>query len=94
MAEKKTKKSAGTGAGRKKAAEPSDADRLGRGLREAVGEGFEIFAPAVKHLLMAEKEVLLAVRAVLDKAIEKTDELANRQAKKGKRAKKVKIEVD
>ncbi len=64
------------------------------GVKDALSEAMDVLAPAVKHLLMAEKELLLAVRAVLDKAIEKTDEMAARQKKRGERARKVKIKVD
>jgi hypothetical protein len=92
MAEKKTK---GAARGkRKKAAKERDEDRFDLGVREALGEAMDLLAPAVKHLLMAEKELLLAMRAVLDKAIEKTEECAERQEKRGQRARKVKIKVD
>ena len=53
-----------------------------------------IAAEIHRHLLLAEKELLLAARAVLDKAIEKTDEFANRQERRGERARKVKIKVE
>ena len=92
MAEKKTKTAARKG--QKKAAKPLDAGRIDQSVREIVGEACYLLAPAVKHLLMAEKELLLAVRAVLDKAIEKTDELAERQLKRGEQARKVKIKVE
>lgn len=92
MAEKKTKK--GTRPGRKKDAKSKDGDRLGQGVRDAAGEVLDVLAPALEHLLRAEKELLLAVRAVLDKAIEKTDEFATRQEKRGAKARKAKIKVD
>ncbi|MFQ5894006.1 MAG: hypothetical protein ACE5H5_06800 [Nitrospinota bacterium] len=92
MAEKKTTR--GAPRGRKKAARGRDADRLGQGMREAAGEVYDLLAPACKHLLLAEKELLLAARAVLDKAIEKTDEFATRQERRGQRARKVKIKVE
>lgn len=92
MAEKKKKRAEPKG--RKKAERGLHTDRLDKGLRDAVGEAIDIMAPAVKHLLNAEKEVLLAVRAVLDKAIEKTEEMADRQERRKERARKVKIKVD
>ncbi len=92
MAEKKTTK--GARRGRKKEAKGPNADRLGKGMREAASEVLDLLAPACKHLLMAEKELLLAARAVLDKAIEKTDEFANRQERRGERARRVKIKVE
>lgn len=92
MAEKKTTK--GARRGRKKEAKGPNADRLGKGMREAAGEVLDLLAPACKHLLMAEKELLLAARAVLDKAIEKTDKFAHRQERRGERARRVKIKVE
>lgn len=92
MAEKKTKRAAR--AKQKKADKDKGEDRFDLGVREALGEAMDLLAPAVKHLLMAEKELLLAMRAVLDKAIEKTEECAKRQVKRGERARKVKIKVD
>lgn len=92
MAEKKTKRTARGKKEQDTKARGDERDDLG--LRDALGEAMEVLAPAVKHLLMAEKELLLAVRAVLDKAIEKTDECAARQEKRGQRARKVKIKVD
>jgi len=41
-----------------------------------------------KHMLTAQREMLLALRSVLDKAIEKTEEV-----EKTKKRKKTKIEV-
>jgi hypothetical protein len=93
MAEKK-KTTKGARKGRKKDDKGLDAERLGQGMREAAGEVLDLLAPACKHLLLAEKELLLAARAVLDKAIEKTDEYASRQKRRGERARKVKIKVD
>jgi hypothetical protein len=87
MQEKKAKE-------RKKAPKGLDTERIGRGVKEAMEEAAEFFAPAIRHLLLAEKELLLAARSVLDKAIEKADEMAARQEKKGERAKKVKIKVE
>jgi len=92
MAEKKTTK--GARRGRKKEAKGLNADRLGKGMRDATGEVLDLLAPACKHLLMAEKELLLAARAVLDKAIEKTDKFASRQERRDKRARRVKIKVE
>lgn len=92
MAEKKSK---GAGRQRRKKTDRGKAEeRFDAGVRETLSEAMDVLAPAVKHLLMAEKELLLAVRAVLDKAIEKTDEMANRQKKRDERARKVKIKVD
>ncbi len=94
MAEKKTTK--GARGRRKKSASGLEeaADRLGQGMRGAAWEVFDLLAPALKHLLNAEKELLMAARAVLDKAIEKTDELATRQERSGEKARKVKIKVE
>ena len=44
--------------------------------------------PTRQHLLAAQKEMLLALRSMLDKAIEKTEEF-----EKTKKRKKTKIEV-
>jgi hypothetical protein len=93
MAEKKSK---GPGRQKRKKADkgPAEDHRFDLGAKEVLGEVMDILAPAAKHLLLAEKELLLAVRAVLDKAIEKTDEMAAKQKKRGERARKVKIKVD
>ncbi len=40
------------------------------------------FSEAKSHLLKAQKEFLLAVRSVLDKAIERAEDVAKKQKKK------------
>ncbi len=47
------------------------------------------FSEAKSHLLKAQKEFLLAVRSVLDKAIERAEDVAKKQ--KRKTIKKVEI---
>ena len=44
--------------------------------------------PTRQHLMTAQKEILLALRTMLDKAIEKTDEVEKTKAKR-----RTKIEV-
>lgn len=51
---------------------------------------FPEFTETKGHLLKAEKELLLAVRSILDRAIERTEEVG--KSKKRKTIKKVAIE--
>jgi hypothetical protein len=57
------------------------AERKRRSRRRPASELFPEFTEAKNHLLKAEKEVLLAVRSLLDRAIEKAED-ANKERKR------------
>ncbi len=60
-----------------------------RNRRGAVGELFPEFAEARGHLLKSQKEFLLAVRSILDRAIERAEDVGRQQ--KERTIKKVEI---
>lgn len=53
-----------------------------RSRRRPRGELFPEFSEAKSHLLKAEKEFLLAVRSILDRAIERTEDVSKEQKRK------------